>query len=57
MTEKRTRKLIARPTVKQWKVYEENLAKKGERFGLEPKLTLLEIRPGSIQNLNLVNTS
>merc|ERR1711895_161057 len=26
MTEKRVRKLIARPTVKQWKIYEENLA-------------------------------
>ena len=26
MTEKRARKLIARPTVKQWKIYEENLA-------------------------------
>ena len=26
MTEKRVRKLVARPTVKQWKIYEENLA-------------------------------
>ena len=26
MTEKRARKLIARPTVKQWKIYEKHLA-------------------------------
>ena len=26
MTEKRVRKLTARPTVQQWKIYEENLA-------------------------------